>query len=145
MFRGKYDFLSNMYPSPMVIGGIKYLCVEAAFQSMKLITKEDRKQFEGIHGAYAKLLGRKVTLRSDWNKIRINVMRYVVREKFKQNPLLKKRLLETGDMELVEENNWNDKFWGVCNGVGENWLGKILMEVRDEISHSEKTVQKENS
>jgi len=43
------------------------------------------------------------------------------------------RLLQTGDAKLVLNNKWNDKFWGVCRGVGENWLGKILMEVRDEL------------
>lgn len=37
----------------------------------------------------------------------------------------------TGDAELIEGNNWGDTFWGVCNGRGENMLGKLLMEIRD--------------
>ena len=42
-------------------------------------------------------------------------------------------LLETGDEELVEGNTWSDTTWGVCNGVGENKLGRLLMIVRDMI------------
>jgi hypothetical protein len=42
-------------------------------------------------------------------------------------------LLDTSDKVLIEENNWNDTFWGVCNGVGENNLGRLLMQVRGEI------------
>lgn len=35
--------------------------------------------------------------------------------------------------EIVEENSWRDTYWGVCKGVGENHLGKILMKIRDEL------------
>ena len=41
--------------------------------------------------------------------------------------------MATGDAELVEGNTWNDTYWGVCNGVGHNHLGKILMQVRQEL------------
>ncbi len=46
---------------------------------------------------------------------------------------LAQRLLATGDAELVEGNNWGDRFWGICRGEGRNELGKILMKVRDEL------------
>jgi len=55
-----------------------------------------------------------------------------LREKFK-NPILRELLLMTGDAELVEFNEWNDRFWGVCKGVGENRLGILLQEIREEI------------
>jgi predicted NAD-dependent protein-ADP-ribosyltransferase YbiA (DUF1768 family) len=42
-------------------------------------------------------------------------------------------LIDTGDQELIEGNWWGDVIWGVCNGKGENHLGKILMEVRKEL------------
>ena len=58
----------------------------------------------------------------------------LVLEKFKQNPELKQKLLETGNQELIEGNTWNDTFWGVCNGQGQNWLGKILMLARSELN-----------
>lgn len=43
----------------------------------------------------------------------------------------------TGDVELVEGNWWGDRFWGVCDGVGENRLGRCLMEVRKELRGEE--------
>lgn len=42
-------------------------------------------------------------------------------------------LINTGDAELIEGNSWGDTFWGECNGIGENNLGKILMKIRKEI------------
>lgn len=53
-------------------------------------------------------------------------------EKFSY-PYLRKWLLETGEEELIEGNNWGDKFWGQVNGIGENHLGRLLMEIREEI------------
>ena len=43
----------------------------------------------------------------------------------------------TGDAELIEGNNWGDTFWGVCNGVGENHLGKLLMARRAQLRGNE--------
>ena len=59
-------------------------------------------------------------------------MYQILKSKF-QNPELSKLLLETGDCELIEGNTWGDQFWGVCKGVGENNLGKLLMKVREEL------------
>ena len=53
--------------------------------------------------------------------------------KFEQNQDCLERLLKTRDTELVEGNTWGDIYWGVCNGVGENHLGKILMRIRSEL------------
>lgn len=59
-------------------------------------------------------------------------MRQLVRQKFSKEPL-QSRLLATGNAVLEEGNTWNDKFWGKFCGEGENHLGRILMEIRDEI------------
>jgi predicted NAD-dependent protein-ADP-ribosyltransferase YbiA (DUF1768 family) len=61
-------------------------------------------------------------------------MREILIAKFSQNEDIKGKLLATGDTELIEGNTWGDTFWGVCRGEGTNWLGKLLMEVRTEIS-----------
>ena len=45
-------------------------------------------------------------------------------------------LLATGEEYLVEGNTWGDKYWGVCGGIGLNHLGKLLMQVRDELESS---------
>jgi ribA/ribD-fused uncharacterized protein len=84
----------------------------------------------------AKQVGRRVELRKDWEEIKIDVMTDLILRKFTQNKELKKKLLETGNLELEEGNYWHDNFWGNCycpkckNIVGENILGIILMEVR---------------
>ena len=136
-FRGEYAFLSNMYEAPIILGGVNYTCAEAAFQAVKLKDKPQRTQFQNISGPAAKALGRRVHLREDWNEIRVDVMRWIIHEKFKQNPSLLKKLLSTNNIELIEGNTWNDRFWGVCNGSGQNWLGKILMEERSKLQKGE--------
>ena len=59
-------------------------------------------------------------------------------KKFSQSEELKKKLLDTGDQELIEGNYWNDTFWGVCEGKGQNHLGKILMQIREELRGTDK-------
>lgn len=72
-----------------------------------------------------------VTIRSDWDEIKLDLMKIIVQEKFDQHPNLKRLLLSTGTREIVE-NSPSDSFWGIGkDGNGENWLGKILMEIRD--------------
>ena len=130
-FKGEYYFLSNFYNSPITIGGITYMCAEAAFQAAKLEDSAQRVMFSKLSGAEAKYLGRKVPLRSNWESIKIQVMRDIIHEKFAQNPTLREKLLATNDDELIEGNEWNDIFWGKCNGIGKNWLGRILEDERD--------------
>ena len=127
-FRGKYWFLSNFYPCKVSFGNLEFGCVEAAFQSAKCKNAQDRQMFVGLNGAEAKKLGRKVELRTDWDKVKDDVMFALVSEKFENAEL--KAKLKAVKGEIVENNNWNDTYWGVCNGRGLNKLGKILMEVR---------------
>ena len=133
-FDGAYAFLSNFYPSVVCDPeGIAYPTVEHYFQAMKTVYLSKRKEIAAAPTpGTAKRMGRRVLLRSDWNDIRVEVMRRGLKQKF-ANPDLRKKLLATGNAELIEGNWWNDTFWGVCNGVGENHLGKLLMEIRSEI------------
>ena len=79
----------------------------------------------------AKRMGRQVTLRKDWEDVKISVMEKGLRMKF-AIPELRDKLLATGEEELVEGNWWGDTCWGVCKGVGANNLGKLLMKIREE-------------
>ena len=133
-FRNEYWFLSNMYPCEIRVNGLVFTCAEACFQSFKTTDLNERKKFQEIDGFKAKKLGRSVSLRSDWNDIRIEVMSRVIHAKFKQNPDLTKKLKDTGDLLIIEDNTWKDTFWGVCNGKGYNLLGQILMSERDWIN-----------
>lgn len=137
-FRGEHYFLSNFYESPVTYDGLVYKNNEAAFQSAKLVKETScrvnnriitRESFTMLTPNKAKQLGRNISLREDWEKIKVSVMVEIVMNKF-ANPELKKKLLSTGQAELVEGNTWHDTTWGRCNGVGKNYLGKILMEVR---------------
>src|SRR3972149_5158612 len=155
-FRGRYAFLSNFYPCvvhftcwsfpvslPEVVGSglggadhppffhpLFFPSVEHAYQAAKCQRIEDMRAF--MHGApgEAKHLGRYVDRRPDWDQIRVQVMEYLLRQKFSV-PGLTVKLKWTGTMDLVEENDWGDTFWGVYRGIGENQLGRMLMKIRE--------------
>lgn len=93
----------------------------------------DRNQFTELSPRDAKKLGRKVMLRDDWEEVKDDLMYKIVLAKFLQNPSLAEALEQTGNAKLIEDNHWGDTYWGVCDGVGENKLGEILMRVRDEL------------
>ena len=132
-FDAEYFFLSNFEDSPITYDGITYKNVEAAFHAQKVFDTEKKKEFSNLNPSEAKRLGRRVKLRSDWESVKVDIMTDLVRIKFLQNPDLKKKLLATGDQILIEGNSWNDKFWGVCKGEGQNYLGRILMMIRKEL------------
>lgn len=133
-FDDEYRFLSNFYFCPLKLGGIIYPTVEHAFQAMKTKDKNERMKISLLNTpGEAKRAGRKVKLREDWEDIKLKVMEYLVGLKFNNYIDLKEKLLATGDIELIEGNWWNDRYWGICKGKGENNLGKILMKVREEL------------
>ena len=132
-FDDKYAFLSNFYECKVEYNGIVYGSSEAAFQAQKTLDIEERLQFATLTPMQSKRKGRKVALRPDWEDVKVLTMYEIVLAKFTQNPDLAEKLIATGDEELVEGNYWHDTFWGVCDGVGTNFLGKILMDVRENI------------
>ena len=127
-------YLSNFYePAVVLYEGEEYPTTEHAFQAAKTLDVRERQEIqEAPTPGRAKKLGRKATLRFDWDEIKIDVMLDLVRQKF-QNWGLQQKLLSTGDVHLEEGNTWGDEFWGTCDGKGHNHLGKILMRVRDEV------------
>lgn len=132
-FTGDYRWLSNFHPCRIEDGGVEFGSVEAAYQSNKADNLDDFLLFADLTPGQAKRLGREIKIRSDWDDIKVMVMHRLLIEKFWHHVNLRELLLNTGDLELIEGNNWGDTFWGVCNGVGENMLGKLLMNVRDTI------------
>lgn len=126
-------FLSNFWFVPVSLDGEIYRSVEHAYQAAKTLDPKERKMIQAANlPTQAKHLGKCVKLRPDWNDVKLVVMEDLLRQKF-QHKALKDRLFRTGSQELIEGNTWNDTFWGVCNGVGENNLGKILMKIRGDI------------
>jgi len=130
-FRDKYAFLSNFYPVPVVYDGLLYQCSEGAYQAAKSMDLMERIKFVSLNGWKSKKLGKSIKLRDDWDKVRIGIMCTIVLDKFERNPNLREMLINTSSSTLVEYNYWHDTFWGVCDGIGANHLGIILMEVRE--------------
>lgn len=133
-FQGKYRFLSNFWPAVATLDGIEYPTVEHAYQAAKCRHRSDRDYIrQAATPGEAKKRARNVEIRRDWDEVELRIMEGLVRQKFSTEPL-KQMLLDTGDQDLVEGNTWGDTFWGVCRGQGSNWLGRILMAVRSELS-----------
>ncbi len=132
-FSGKYRFLSNFWPCEIPYDGKVWKSTEHAYQAAKSLDTNIRNKFINITPSESKKLGRSIEVREDWEQVKYGVMYNIVLDKFIRNPKLGDLLINTGDKYLEETNYWNDKIWGVCKGVGTNWLGKILMDVRNEI------------
>lgn len=148
-FKGRFGFLSNFCPVKIEHQGIKYPSVEHFYVAMKV---NDQQLIKGVYytpgdfremialepdAAKVKKIGRLIKIRSNWDDQKLKIMNWGVREKFKDRAL-REMLLDTGDEILEEGNLWHDIYWGVCYcdkcySVGENNLGKILMEVRNEL------------
>ena len=139
-FKGAYRFLSNSYSSPILLAGKEWPTVEHAFQASNC---EDEGQRELIRAApspaKAKQLAGKLAPRLDWESDDERYMEVLVRCKFEQHPDLRRKLLATGDAELVEGNRRHDNTWGSCSCdrcrqvEGRNLLGKTLMAVRKDL------------
>jgi len=142
-FRGKYNFLSNFYYSVVEYEGMKYSTVEHAYQAAKTKDQTIRKRIqEAVTPAGAKSIGRTIKARGDWYEINLIILESLIRQKFINYPTLGRKLLDTGDAEIIEGNTWNDQFFGMTRNktgqwVGENHLGKILMKIRQELQEKE--------
>jgi ribA/ribD-fused uncharacterized protein len=140
MFDGtEYEWLSNFYPCLVENDGVLYTTTEHAYQAAKTLIPAQRVAIQAaVTPGEAKRLGQRVTLRLDWEEIKQGVMYTLLKKKFgPSHPLLRAKLIATGDAHLIEGNWWNDTYWGVCDGVGTNHLGRLLMRVRDEINRRE--------
>lgn len=129
-FSGQYRFLSNFSPAMVALDGVQYISVEHAYQAAKSFDAHYRMSIARCPTPTdARRLGRTVPLRSDWSDVKLAVMEHLLRQKFAQ-PFFHSKLMATGTAKLIEGNYWHDTFWGVCNGVGTNHLGRLLMLIR---------------
>jgi ribA/ribD-fused uncharacterized protein len=113
---------------------------EAAYQWEKF---PERPDIQGLiayarsaHQAHAIAQVNKDKCRPDWDDVKVNIMRDILRAKVEQHEYIRKKLLASGDRELIEDS-WRDDFWGWGeNKNGKNMLGKLWMEIRDELTNS---------
>ena len=137
-FRGVYGFLSNMHSCSVHWKGITYPSSEHAFVASKIKLTGKLGPILARIGvakikspAEAKKFGKTIILYPEWKEEQFEIMKDIVWAKFEQNYGLAKKLIDTGQAELIEGNTWWDLNWGMCNGQGQNRLGQILMEIRD--------------
>lgn len=140
-FRGPLAFLSNMHiepECPIVIDFgdgmvLAFPSMENAFQAMKCARPEDREAFVTLTPAQARQHGQRVPMHADWDAgRRLIAMQYGLAQKFKY-PGLAQRLVDIREDLITEINDWGDTFWGVCNGVGEDHLGRMLRKIRQDL------------
>ena len=143
-FFGPYRFLSNFWPAKVFLDGDEFPSVENAYQSAKY-NKDQRVYFktcsseEAVDFVVANPIGR-YSLK-EWTGMKLEIMKKLLIQKFDKtlNSENYQKLLETGTKHLEEVNYWGDTFWGVHKtdssepGVGENNLGRLLMEIRESL------------
>lgn len=145
-----YGIFSNLYPSPVHFEGKHYPTAEHAYQAGKARKSEVRDWIlsapspalaaMAAHGLYT------WEVTPNWAEIKFERMRQVLRAKFEQHPDLRGILIGTGQARLVEVgtvNNAVNRLWGEVNGVGQNMLGVMLMELRAEFSVASKATAQE--
>jgi len=136
-FFGDYRFLSNFWPAQVVLDGVTYSSTELAYQAAKW-KPEHRDFFQNCTELQSIDYNRKNTpdgySEEGWNLVKTEVMKNLLGQKFNPqiNPENYHLLVSTGTKHLEEMNWWGDLYWGTDKeGNGQNMLGKILMEIRD--------------
>jgi len=131
-----YGFFSNFSRHPITLKGKEWPTTEHYFQAQKFPGTAHEEEVRAAFGpGEAARMGRQRSrpLRPDWEQVKDDVMREAVLAKFTQHEDLRSALLDTGDAELVEHTA-NDAYWADGgDGTGRNMLGKILMEVREQL------------
>lgn len=144
-----YGAFSNLFRRPMEFEGHVYPTAEHAYQAGKARKDEVREWIlsaptpslvaMAAHGLYT------WDIVPEWSRTKFDRMRKVLSAKFTQYEDLKELLLLTGNARLVEAgrtDNAVNRMWGEVNGKGQNMLGVLLMEVRDEIRAQEEFAPK---
>ena len=132
-FFGPWRFLSNFHFFPVEYDGVVYPTNEHAYQAAKtndLLARDEIRRVS--RPGEARRLGQQVVLRPDWGLVQLPIMVDLNLQKY-ADVKLGTMLLESEEAYLEETNHWGDVYWGVCNGIGENKLGKLLMDIRDDL------------
>lgn len=145
-YEQEFYVLSNYSAFNLIWKGQKFDTSEAAYhwEKFPMRSASDKVRFTiqrqirtapSAHAAQKVAQANKEHIRKDWNKVKLQVMYDILKEKVNQHEYVKKKLLETGDRELVEDS-WRDSFWGWGpNKDGKNVLGKIWMKIRKELQN----------
>lgn len=149
--RAVFGFLSHFFPAEITLDGLTWRSVEHYYQAQK---SDDPAYRDAIRAAVSPGMAKRLAAppaaprrisaqswfrkhgtlpRDDWHQVKLDIMRRADRAKFTQHGTLTSQLLGTGDAELIEDSPY-EPFWGTGpNGHGENWAGRVLMEIRHEL------------
>lgn len=134
-YEHEFYVFSNFSSFMLEWKGKLYPTSEHAYHSEKFENEEMKEQIRNTrsaHEAFKFTNANKEKHRKDWDNIKLSIMKDILRAKVEQHPYVKKKLLESGDKELIEDS-WRDAYWGWGpDKDGENHLGKLWMEVRGE-------------
>lgn len=138
-FRGYHAWLSNMYDCNIEFMGHKFKSVENAYMFAKRPNDEEwLSKCLSMSPGDVKKASRFISVREDWESVKLSVMYELLKQKFTQEPF-RTDLLNTRGENIVEGNRWNDTFWGVdvkvTPNVGENWLGRLIMDIRTKLKN----------
>ena len=134
-FQNENRWLSNFAPVKVMFNGLIFPSVEHAYVAAKFDDINLQKEVQKLPNAGdAKKFGRKNkdAVAKDFDEVKLTIMKKLLMQKFNQSPY-RGKLLATGNCHIEEGNHWNDTFWGVCKGKGENNLGKIIMAIRTDL------------
>lgn len=147
--RGDYGWMSVFSPYPLTYKGILYKTCDELFQVLRfsgypLIQGEFRYQkfpmaTLEVAQKYHALLNR----HDKWNESLedLGLIKICLKLKLEQHPELQNKLIETGSSAIIVDGNTHygntAQYWGKVfnNGewIGENKLGKLWMELRQEL------------
>lgn len=133
-YEPEHYYLSNFSAFEVVYRGFRYPTAEHAYHAQKFSVESSLRSkiryCPSAHVALQYAREHKHLVRGDWDEVKVAVMRDVLAAKVHQHDYVRVKLLETGNKELVE-NSWRDDFWGWGpQRDGQNWMGKLWMEVR---------------
>ena len=134
-FHADFFFLSTFAPAPVYVDQIQYPTVAHGLEAARVTSESDRDRIRHCSNPGEMVrLAKALPSRPDWEACKVDVLRTLLKQKFGV-PALRTALLNTGDRPLQAHNYWRDQFWGIYEGEGGNWLGRLLMEHRDAIKN----------
>lgn len=149
-FAGESSYLSNFFPCSLRMGNKSFCSSEQAFQYTKCLIceREDASPYilQVEDPEVIKNMGSKIFTNAEWESKKTDVMKCILLSKFGQNLELKAKLMATGTTPLYECTQ--SRFWGTgwtldapdwvksSNFPGKNVLGKLLMDIRDNVEGS---------
>ena len=140
VFFYEQDFyvLSNFSAFTLNWQGLKFDTAEAAYHWEKFANADPAigeliRRAPSAHEAFKLAQALKPYVRKDWEDIKVAIMKNILIAKVNQHEYVRRKLLATGNRQLIEDS-WRDDYWGWGpNKNGANMLGRLWMEIREEI------------